>query len=75
MAIRILILETSVQCLGKVGTIKLTYPSEDIVIHVSGGVWLFNPLNLTPAHMWRSAGWRRRSAGWRKRRSSNHRYP
>ena len=49
MAMKKKILHISVQCLGKVGTIKLIYPSGDTVICVSGGLWVFNPLNLTPA--------------------------
>ena len=48
IAIKI-ILQISAQCLGKVGTIKLIYPSGDTVIYVCGGLWVFNPLNLTPA--------------------------
>lgn len=39
----------SVQCLGKVGTVKLIHPSRDTVIYVSGRMWVFNPLCLTPA--------------------------
>ena len=39
----------SMQCLGKVGTVKHINASGDILILISGQIWVFNPLCLTLA--------------------------